>query len=120
MTLGKWSERAKKLTAEQKQRHLKQGRCFLCGQQGHIARKCLRREGKNTTKKQVKAVTMEEVKDEQESYQEEAEEDDQQVREEDEKPPSYDVSIGAQIRAMSTEDRDYLVSRLMEAEESGF
>ena len=120
VNLGRWPERARKLTAEQKQRHLKQGRCFLCGQQGHIARKCLRREGESTTKQQVKAVTMEEVKDEQESYQEEAEEDDQQVREEDEKPPSYDASIGAQIRAMSTVDRDYLVSQLMEAEESGF
>ena len=80
----------------------------------------LRREGKSTTKQQVKAVTMEEIKDEQESYQEEAEEDSQQVREEDEKPPSYDVSIGAHIRAMSTVDRDYLISQLMEAEESGF
>ena len=120
VTIGKQPERARELTAEQKQRRLKQGRCFICGQQGHIAQKCLRREGKNTTKQQVKAVTMEEIKDKQESYQEEAEEDSQQVREEDEKPPSYDVSIGAQIRAMSTVDRDYLVSQLMEAEESGF
>ena len=63
---------------------------------------------------------MEEIKDEQESYQEEADEDSQQVREEDEKPPSYDVSMSAQIRAMSTVDRDYLISQLMEAEESGF
>ena len=63
---------------------------------------------------------MEEIKDEQESYQEEAEEDSQQVREEDEKPPSYNASIGAHIRAMSTMDRDYPISRLMEAEESGF
>ena len=120
VTIGKRPERAGKLTAEQKQRHLKQGRCFVCGQQGHIARKCLRREGKGTTKQQVKAVTMEEIKDEQKSYQEEAEEDSQQVREEDEKPPSYDVSIGAHIRAMSIVDRDYLISWLMEAEESGF
>ena len=91
MTIGKRPERARELTAEQKQRHLKQARCFLCGQQGHISRKCLRREGKSTTKQQVKAVTMEEIKDKQESYQEETEEDSQQEREEDEKPPSYDV-----------------------------
>ena len=31
VNLGKWPERARKLTADQKQRHLKQGRCFLCG-----------------------------------------------------------------------------------------
>ena len=33
VTIGKWPERARELTAEQKQMHWKQGRCFVCGQQ---------------------------------------------------------------------------------------
>ena len=114
LTIGKWPREAGELTAEKRQRYLSEGRCFFCKCIGHMSRACPYKKGRST----IKAVT---IKEEQNSYQEEeAVEDSQQEEEEGGKHPPTNTPIGVHIKTMKTMDRDYLISRLMEAEEQGF
>ena len=114
LTIGKRPREAEELTAEKKQRCWDEGRCFICERVGHMSRACPYKEGRSTTKE----VTIQEKRN---SYQEEeAMEDNQQEEEEDGKHPPTNTPIGVHIKTMKTMDRDYLISRLMEAEEQGF
>ena len=86
----------------------------MCERIGHMSRACPYKKGRSITKE----VT---IKEERDSYQEEeAMEDSQQEEEEDGKHPPTNTPIGVHIKTMKTRDRDYLISRIMEAEEQGF
>ena len=114
LTIGKQPREAKELTAEKKQKCWNEGRCFICECVGHMSRACPYKKGRSITKE----VT---IKEKRNSYQEEeAVEDSQHEEEEDGKHPPTNTPIGVHIKTMKTMDRDYLISRLMEAEEQGF
>ena len=114
LTIGKRPREAEELTAEKRQKYMNEGRCFFCERIGHMSQACPYKKGRSTTK----AVT---IKEERNSYQEEeAVKDSQQEEEEDGKHPPANTPIGVHIKTMKTMDRDYLISRLMEAKEQGF
>jgi hypothetical protein len=65
----------RKVTEADKERYLKEGRCFECRKQGHMARKCpirLRKKGKWPQRAQVKVLDVPEIpevpKEKQETY----------------------------------------------------
>ena len=98
---------AKKLTTEEKQKRMREGRCFSCGRLGHMSQACPKKgdKGKTEPRKQARAVTAK----------------GSESGRDEEEPPTYDASgLMAHIRAMDAEERDSFLDRLMLADKQGF
>ena len=95
-----------RLSEDEKKKRKAEGRCFTCGKQGHISRACPKRKEGGKAQGARKA----EIR----SQQNEAE---TEQSSEPEAPPTYDQGVMAQIRAMTTEQRDEFLDKLMMAEE---
>jgi Zinc knuckle len=96
-----------KLSEGEKKKRQAEGRCFTCGRQGHMSRACPKKREGEKAKNARKA----EIKDQQ---QEEKEERESGASD----PPPYDSqNLMAQIRAMSTDERDTFLDQMMMAEE---
>jgi hypothetical protein len=103
------------LSKQEREKLSKEGRCFFCKKQGHMARNCPDRPkrttpfpGKDKGKPpfKAKASQVEVVDDREEKDKEESAEE----------PPPYedDKALIAKIRKMKTEDRDRLLDSLVE------
>src|SRR5260221_2872207 len=95
-----------RLSEDEKKKRRAEGRCFTCGKQGHISCACPRRKdgGKAQGARRAEIRSQQnEAKTEQSN--------------EPEAPPTYDQDVMAQIRAMTTEQRDKFLDKLMMAEE---
>ena len=103
-----WCERRGSLTEQEKKMRQTEGRCFLCGRQGHMRRNCQRRNnGKGKETKARKADT-EETK--------EQEPDDGYASLE---PPSYvSKKSSGQAKTLDDEECEKLLARIMD--EPGF
>jgi hypothetical protein len=97
----------KKLSEAEKKKRQAEGRCYTCGRQGHISRMC----PKKRTGEKAKSARKAEVNDQQ---REKEEEDNDAAN----GPPPYNSEgLMAQIRSMTTEERDEFLDQLMITEE---
>ena len=103
-----WRERHGSLTEQEKKKRQTEGRCFLCGRQGHMRRNCQRRnDGKGKETKACQA-NIEETR--------EQEPDDGYAPSE---PPSYaSRESTGQAKTLDDEEREKLLARIMD--EPGF
>ena len=97
----------KKLSESKKRKRQAEGRCYTCGRQGHISRGC----PKKRTGEKAKSARRAEINDQQK----EGEEGESDVAGD---PPAYNSEgMKAQIRSMTTEERDEFLDQLMMTEE---
>ena len=101
----------RRLSPEEKQRCLKEGRCFICGCLGHMSQVCpKKKEGGNGQERSEKARVATVEEDQQEEKKEES-------KDTPGNPPPYDpATMMSHICAMTTKERDRFLDNLMMAE----
>jgi hypothetical protein len=114
-----WKERRGLNEAERKKRQT-EGRCFLCGRQGHMRRACPKRKedggkrsGNPSRTERARAATTEP-----ETGGSQLNESEQTSNGVPESPPAYDPdSLISHIKTLSINQRDELLDKLMEGDE---
>ena len=103
------------LSKQDRERLSKEGRCFHCRKQGHMARNCSDKpKGTTTFKGKEKGKTPLKVKASQVEIVDDREDKDKEEEEKDEPPPSYedDKALIQKIRLMKLDDRERLLDAL--------
>jgi hypothetical protein len=97
----------KRLSESEKKKRQAEGRCFACGRQGHMSRAC----PKKRTGEKAKSARKAEINDQQKEKEEEG-------SDAASNPPPYNSEgMMAQIRSMTTDERDEFLDQLMMTEE---
>jgi hypothetical protein len=92
--------RLKRLTPEERKKLMDEGRCFKCRLKGHQARNCTGRDQANTSNARVANTPPSKKRETAATVNKE-------------EPPPYDENqIAGLIRAMSTEQRETLLSKI--------
>ena len=101
-----------RLSPEEKQKRLKEGRCFMCGHLGHMSWVCpKKKEGGNGQERLEKARVATIEENQQEEKKEES-------KDAPGNPPPYNpATMMSHICAMTTKERDRFLDNLMMAEE---
>jgi hypothetical protein len=93
--------RLKRLTPEERKKLMDEGRCFKCRLKGHQARNCMGRDQTNTSNARVANTPSTKTKET------------TAMVNKDEPPPYDENQITGLIRAMSTEQREMLLSKIV-------
>ena len=103
-----WREHRGGLTEQERKKRQSEGRCFLCGRQGHMRRNCQKRNNGKSKETKVRKTDVEETEGQKP--------DDGDTSSE---PPSYtSEKFMGQMKALDDEEREKLLARIMD--ELGF
>ena len=103
-----WRERRGSLTEQERKKCQSEGRCFLCGRQGHMRCNCQKRNDGKSKETKVHKTDIEET--------EEQKPEDGYTSSE---PPSYtSEKFMGQMKALDDEEREKLLAKIMD--EPGF
>jgi hypothetical protein len=105
------TSRTSSLTKEQRIKLMKEGKCFICQKDGHMARACPDKRDKGKGKApaaKVRTTTVVDDRDEKDKIPTTS------TKEKEESPPDYDNEdqLRAAVRRMTTEDREAFMERL--------
>jgi hypothetical protein len=97
----------KKLSEGEKKKRQAEGRCYTCGRQGHLSRGCPKKRTGEKAKSARKAEINDQQKEKEEGGSDAA----------SDPPPYNSEGMMAQIRSMTTDERDEFLDQLMMTEE---